>query len=105
MSKKQVFMSKVNYDRMRLQNRLLSGGYPPEFDIVSIDSLSLKDPMWKDLFIVSMPQWISQQNKAQEQAFTENCGELSVPYMWGSIGIAYRQSQVSSQSPAGCSCF
>lgn len=90
-----IHIKEVNYDSDEARNRLLSGGYPPEFDMVSIDSLSLKDPMWKDLFIV-MPQWISQQNKAQEQAFTENCGELSVPYMWGSIGIAYRRSQVSS---------
>ena len=87
-----IHIKEVNYDSDEARNRLLSGGYPPEFDMVSIDSLSLKDPMWKDLFIV-MPQWISQQNQAQEWAFTENCGELSVPYMWGSIGIAYRRSR------------
>nr|WP_321241158.1 spermidine/putrescine ABC transporter substrate-binding protein [uncultured Tolumonas sp.] len=89
-----IHIKEVNYDSDEARNRLLSGGYPPEFDIVSIDSLSLKDPVWKDLYI-PMPEVITKQNTAIDPTFTENCGKLSVPYMWGSIGIAYRQSQVT----------
>lgn len=37
-----IHIKEVNYDSDEARNRLLSGGYPPEFDIVSIDSLSLK---------------------------------------------------------------
>jgi len=89
-----IHIKEVNYDSDEARNRLLSGGYPPEFDIVSIDSLSLKDPVWKDLYI-PMPEAITKQNTAIDPTFTANCGKLSVPYMWGSIGIAYRQSQVT----------
>ena len=89
-----IHIKEVNYDSDEARNRLLSGGYPPEFYIVSIDSLSLKDPVWKDLYI-PMPEAITKQNTAIDPTFTANCGKLSVPYMWGSIGIAYRQSQVT----------
>lgn len=90
-----IHIKEVNFDSDEARNRLLSGGYPPEFDIVFIDSLSLKDPVWKDLF-VTLPDWIGKQNKAAtEPALAANCGELAVPYMWGSIGIAYRRSQVT----------
>jgi len=88
-----IHVKEVNYDSDEARNRLLSGGYPQDFDIVQIDSLSLKDPMWADLY-VEMPDEIRKDNKAIDPVFAKNCGELSVPYMWGSIGIAYRTSQV-----------
>lgn len=90
-----IHIKEVNYDSDEARNRLLSGGYPPEFDIVLSDSLSLKDPVWRDLFIV-MPLALRKQNEATDPLFTERCGELAVPYMWGTLGIAYRRSQVSN---------
>ncbi len=89
-----IHVKEVNYDSDEARNRLLAGGYPPEFDIVSIDSLSLNDPAWQKLF-VRMPVATREQNPAMDPEFIARCGELSVPYMWGSLGIAYRQSQVS----------
>lgn len=89
-----VHIKEVNYDSDEARNRLLAGGYPPEFDIVSIDSLSLNDPTWRKLFI-PMPAAVRTQNPAIDPAFTARCGDLAVPYMWGSLGIAYRRSQVS----------
>ena len=89
-----IHIEEVNYNSDEARNRLLSGGYPPEFDIVSIDSLSLNDPVWRALFTV-MPASIRKQNTAIDPVFTALCGDLSVPYMWGSVGIAYRRSQVS----------
>ena len=89
-----IHIEEVNYSSDEARNRLLSGGYPPEFDIVSIDSLSLNDPVWRALFTV-MPASIRKQNTAIDPVFTARCGDLSVPYMWGSVGIAYRRSQVS----------
>lgn len=89
-----IRVKEVNYDSDEARNRLLAGGYPPEFDIVSIDSLSLNDPAWRKLFI-PMPVATREQNPAMDPEFTNRCGDLSVPYMWGSLGIAYRQSQVS----------
>jgi spermidine/putrescine transport system substrate-binding protein len=88
-----IHIKEVNYDSDEARNRLLAGGYPPEFDIVSIDSLSLKDPVWKKLY-VPVSETIQQKNSGIDPIFKANCGELSVPYMWGSIGIAYRRSQV-----------
>lgn len=90
-----IHIKEVNYDSDEARNRLLAGGYPPEFDIVSIDSLSLKDPVWKALYM-PMPEYIHRKNAAIDPVFQANCGELSVPYMWGSIGIAYRRSQVTT---------
>ena len=68
-----IHIKEVNYDSDEARNRLLSGGYPPDFDIVSIDSLSLKDPVWNDLYI-PMPEAINKHNTAIDPIFTANCG-------------------------------
>lgn len=89
-----IHIKEVNYDSDEARNRLLSGGYPPEFDIVLIDSLSLQDPQWRELFI-AIPDSIRAANAAIDPHLSSRCTNLAEPYMWGSIGIAYRSTQVS----------
>lgn len=89
-----IHVKEVNYDSDEARNRLLSGGYPPEFDIVFIDSLSLHDPVWQELFI-PIPESARVRSDAIEPMFSSRCTNLAVPYMWGSIGIAYRSSLVT----------
>lgn len=87
----QVKLLSFNSDDGR--NQLLWSGYPRYIDIVLMDSLSLRDKSWYGLF-QKLPEVLRHQNQSIDARFTDRCGELGVPYMWGGIGIAYRSTQV-----------
>lgn len=75
------------------RNQLLWSGYPKYLDLVLMDSLSLRDKSWNEMFI-NLPADIRNNSNIDER-FSTRCGLSGAPYMWGGIGIAYRTSQIT----------
>lgn len=84
----------IYFDSDEARNRLLAGNYPSEFDVAIVDNQSLNDLAWADLF-QTLPAADRRHTTEMDPKLVAHCGPRALPYFWGSVGIAYRASQVS----------
>lgn len=89
-----IRIKELHYDSDEARNRLLLSEHPPQLDIIVIDYLTLKHQVWSSR-LSPKPVGGYPNQSYSDPRFSQSCGDHAAPYFWGSVGIAYRSTQVT----------
>jgi spermidine/putrescine transport system substrate-binding protein len=84
-------VTQVYFENEQLRDEVITSGRGEAYDLIIVDSLSLKMLSDKALMNDYSQQTISNVKFIDSKAI-DACGNTGIPYAWGTMGIAYRQS-------------
>lgn len=88
-------IKELYFDSEEARSNLLLAKHAPRMDVTIIDYQNLQNLSWSSLFYDKPSTgYVNESNI--DQRFLSACGQQASPYFWGSLGIAYRSSQVEA---------
>lgn len=89
-------LNQVFFDKDEVRNTILLSSEATGIDIVVLDPTTFA-VLGKRQFFLPVSRYAVQDNlQYVDPDWVARCGEASVPYMWGSMGLVYRRDKIDS---------
>ena len=89
-----VHINQIFFDKDEVRNTILFSSESTRIDLVVLDPTTASVIGERDFF-VPLSQYRNTPNLVNaDPVWAQRCGNFSVPYMWGSLGLVYRRDKV-----------